>query len=313
MPRHCRVAKLLVEADVKMKQVAQGRAKLAIRSPFPGDFDLLVKDWHAQIAAGHEPNIPASITRYWFTPGRFSYGLATDTDNVARFAYAQVVLKTEDEKITSERERVATGRIDPYAQAFTCAWTARMEDTYKAEPLWQEMRNMYRHFALARIMYDLDAFDQAEFDRVFLLEVYELPKVMVPDTAPGGSRVEIATQRRGGTTWTYSRSVCGGVDVGFNTPLEKFPDTDRKVQRAGQSVLGSRPASTVLAWNVTPGAVKAITPSIPASMPSSPPPTPSAEPSKPSSLGDLFKSRPSAPDTPPTLGKTPSLQDLFKR
>lgn len=309
MPRHCRVAKILLDADIKMKQVAQGRARLPIGTPFLGDFDAEIKDWRAEIASGRDPSpITGAITRYWFTPGRFGYGAPADNPNIVRFTYAQVMLKTEEEADTPGG-RKSTGTINSYARAFTCAWTERMEEVYRSEPLWQEMRNMYRHFAMARIMRDLNAIGAAGFDAGFLLDGYEIPRVPVPDTTAGGSRVETATRRDGRITYTYARSTCGGVDVGFNEPLETRPDTEGDIHLAGRNVLGSRPAPVALAWAITPGALKEIgRPSTPAS------PPPSAEPGRSRSLEEMFKKPAPGPAPTPSApaDKPRSLQGLFK-
>ena len=314
MIRHTRVAKVLIDADYRMKRVGQGLETLPISSPFPGDFEAKIREWRAQLEAGQEPDVPSNLTRYWFTPGHFSHAVSDDGGKMVCIDHAQVVLKDEDQ-IYKEGVDVASGAVNAYARAFTCAWTERMEDTYQAEPLWRDMHNMFRNFALSRIMYDLHAFDKADLESEFLLERCELPRVEVPDTLPGISRMEVYVRRRkGGSTTTYARTVCGGVSVGFTNPIEKHPDTDGEIQRAGQSVLGSRPAATVLAWNVMPGALKTIIerPSPPALKPVAAP-SPAAEPGKPHSIEELFKPQSPAPAMSPSPGKTPSLQELFKR
>jgi hypothetical protein len=77
-------------------------------------------------------------------------------------------------------------------------------------------------------------------------------------------------------------------------------------------VLGSRPAGTALAWNVTPDALKVITdrPSAPKPVAA---PAPAAAPGKPGTLEELFKPHAPAPEASPAPGRTPTLQDLFRR
>ena len=312
MIRHSRVAKILIDADYRMKRIGQGVETLPISSPFPGDFEAIVREWRAQLQAGREPNIPPSKTRYWFTQGRFSHGVSSDGARMVRLNYAQVVLKDEDQ-IYRNGVDVATGAVNAYARAFTCAWTERMEDTFRAEPLWRDMYNMFRNFAVARIMYDLHAFQKAGLESEFLLQGYEPPRVEVPDALPGLSRVELYVRRRkGGGSTTYARTVCGGVSIGCNNPVDKEPDSDGEIERAGLSVLGSRPAGTVLAWNVTPDALKVITdrPSAPKPVAA---PAPAAATAKPGTLEELFKPHTPAPEASPAPGKTPTLQDLFRR
>ena len=245
--RHTRVAKILVDADYRMKKVGAGLEPLKIPSRFLGDTEAIMGEWRQKVAAGGKDDLPTGVTRYWFTPGRFTHGEARESKNMIRLGLAQVVLKDEDETY-SAAGHVPTGRVNPYARAFTCAWTERMEETYRAEPLWQEMRNIFRWFALARVMRDLDAFAQAGLDPEFLLERWQVPRVQMPATMPGVSRVELATSASG---LKFARMYCGGVDVGFGRPLEKEEDRDGQIQLAGQSVLGSRPEAGKLGWTVT--------------------------------------------------------------
>jgi hypothetical protein len=320
MIRHSRVAKILVDADYRMKKVSQGLETIPIKSPFHGDTEMAIRRWRSEINSGMEPTpVSGATTRYWFTQGRFTYGAAKDTDNMVRFGLTQVVLNDEDSVYTPGKGSVVSDRVDPGVRAFTCAWTDRMEETYRADPLWQEMRTMFRYFALTRIMYDHDAFEKAELETEFLLTRYAVPRVTMPDTLPGISRLETAKRRDGRTTWTYARTVCGGVSVGFNKPLEKFADTSGDIQYAGRNVLGSRPTPTAVAWNMTPGKLRDIisAPATPVSKPTpTPDPSPAAEPRKPRGLEELFKSPPAgapAPEPAPSApGKPRSLQDLFK-
>src|SRR5581483_3997831 len=137
---------------------------------------------------------------------------------------AQVVLNDEDQKIATAG-LVASGNIDPLTRGFACSWTDRMEDVYNAEPIWRELHNMFRHFALTRILKDCDAFTQAEFDSAFLLDEYDVPNVEVAASLPGLSRLdEIQVQPPGSDRLLKTVvPVCGGVSVGFGHPIETNP------------------------------------------------------------------------------------------
>src|SRR5262249_41993821 len=127
MIRHSRVAKVLIDADYRMKKISNGSETLPISSPFPGDVEAEIREWRRQLDAGREPDIPSNLTRYWFTQGRFSYG--DDGAKTVSLSEAQVVLRDENQTYR-EGVHVPTGKVDPYAHAFTCAWTERMEDSY---------------------------------------------------------------------------------------------------------------------------------------------------------------------------------------
>ena len=221
-----------------------------------------------------------------------------------RLDAAEVLLKDEAQTYDAALGKdVPSGEVDPYSRSFTCAWTERMEDVYNAEPIWRDMHNIFRHFAIARIMRDVDVFRIANFDTEFLFNKYEIPNVEVPATMPGSVRV--VTARRAGNTGTYSRTVCGGVDVGFNKPLETASDVGGQVQAVGSTVLLSRPNQTALAWAVpapTPGA--RYEPTVPEERPAP------SEKVKGPLLKDILKDP--APSSAPPPGKPNSLKDLFK-
>lgn len=206
MPRNSRAAKVLIEADYRMKMVTQGTVNLPIQSPFPSSFPARVARWREEATEGAASR--AFNTRYWFQPGQFSYQVSPEVDTVF-VDRAQVVLNDEDQFLKDDA-LVTSGEIDDISRAFTCAWTDRMEDVYKAEPIWRDMHNIFRHFAVARIMRDRDAFSQANFPGEFLLDRYVLPTVDVPGILPGLGRVEEYEQYRGGSTIRLAYQVCGG-------------------------------------------------------------------------------------------------------
>ena len=281
MPRGSRVAKVLVEADYRMKMVSQGRVTLPIRSPFSSTFETSAARWREEAAEGMESQ-PVN-TRYWFQPGQFSYQASADSDTVF-IDVAQVVLNDEDQYLKGSA-LVASGRVGDEARAFTCAWTDRMEDIYKAEPVWRDMHNIFRHFAVARIMRDRDIFNQAGFAAEFLLDRFEIPNVVVPASLPGLGRVEEFEQRR----MRLANAVCGGVSVGHNKPIDMNVDAG-ETQVSGHSVVASRPNATALAWAITPGTLRGIFDrrKSPGTGGATPPSAPRPD-SKQPSLRELFK------------------------
>jgi hypothetical protein len=302
MVRDSRVAKILVDADYRMKQVSQGTAKLPLGKPFTGDWEAKIVDWRNQIRTRGKTDGAGSLTRYWFTPGQFGYVASDDGGDTVFLDRAQVLLKDEAQVLPAAGEAVASGGINPYARAFTCAWTASMEESYRAEPLWRQMYNMYRHFAVARIMAETGVFNRVKVDLAFLLERYRVPGVGLPATLPGLSRIETQATGRGGSTFAFA--VCGGVQVGLHK-ISRSNDADGIVQRAGNSVLASRPAGEVLAWNIAPGTLMGVFKKKPASPAAGNPPESAAAPK--SSLKDLFP-----PVTTEKPLAAPSLRDLFK-
>lgn len=253
MPRNTRLAKSLVDADYRMKMVGQGMVSLPIQSPFPSHWEIRVQEWKEAVDRREQFRKYANLRwRLWFQSGHFSHQANEEADTIF-LERAQVILKGEDQ-VLSGSKLVDAGRVDPLTHAFCCAWSARMEDVYKAEPIWRDMHNIFRHFAMARIMKDLDAIGRANFDAEFLLERYEVPNVTVGPTLPGVGRIEqyLAQNSNPGST-TATWSVCGGVDVGFSKPVERVAISSETANSTA-SVVSSRPAVNVASWVVNAGA-----------------------------------------------------------
>ena len=287
MPRNSRVAKVLVDADYRMKMVSQGSLTLPISSPFPGTFTVRLREWRDRIERGLDRG-PGHKTRYWFEPGRFSYQYSEEADTVF-LDTAQVVLRDEDQR---ENTNIASGKVDPISRAFACAWTARMEDVYRAEPIWRDMHNIFRLFAVSRIIADRKAFQQVAFAQDMLLDRYELPVVPVPNSLPGLGRWEEFNKRERRVSTLYVNRVCGGVSVGFTKPIDTV-DVAAETPSSGRTVIAARPPElTAVSWAVTPGVLKGIferpRPKSPA-MPVAPSAPDVGRPKPPGSLKDLFK------------------------
>jgi hypothetical protein len=290
MPRACRAAKVLVDADYLMKRVSNGTHIIPIDDPFEGSWPAQRQANALRVSDGLKM-LPGSNTRYWFEPKLFKYDHQPDAGTVF-ITTAQVVLLDEAEKHEGG-ELVASGRINPFARDFTCAWSDRMEDVYRAEPIWRDMHNVYRHFALARIMADRTALSNVGFDSTTLLQNFETRSEGPPDTLPGISEIVYDKVNRSNLVF----SVCGGVSARFNKDnLQVDPKANtEQTKRSGQAVLASRPADEMqVAWNVDPSALLKPKPR-PVAPAKAPPPTPT----------------PSVKPTPPA--RKPTIEEIMKR
>ena len=257
MPRNTRLAKVLVDADYRMKMVGQGSVRLPIQSAFPSHWEVRVQKWKAEV--DDRQKLSGWHTRFWFQAGRFSHQVNEEGDTVF-LDRAQVVLNDEDRDLTHNNYS-ASGRVDPVTRDWCCAWSARMDDVYKAEPIWRDMYNIFRHFAIARIMKDIDAIRRSGFDAQFLLERYEVPNVPMPATLPGLGRVELYVPPGSNAgTLAATNFICGGVSVGFAQPVERLPIMPATVS-ATRGVLPSRPDISQVSWTITPGAAGSRRPS----------------------------------------------------
>jgi len=211
MPRHTRVAQVLVDADFRMKLVSFGDVKLPIENPFPSSFEA-----QAETSVFiDQNNISAKLNflagRKWFEAGQFTYQTSArgDTYYLDR---AQIKLSAQTQQITAAGDLVDGGPPDPFDHNFACSWTDRMEDVLDSEPIWRDMANIYRNFAIAELMVSSNAVNTANIDLRYLLEGHRIKQVKLPDTMPGHSRfLELPS----GTMRFFS--VCGGVSLGFGS------------------------------------------------------------------------------------------------
>ncbi len=246
MPRYTRVANVLVDADYRMKKVSQGLIPLA---SIPSSTLAL---WQATREATEKGRrIPKfNQARFWFEPGQFAYKVSGNDDTVF-LDTAQVVLRDQVQSFAEGKiVDAARTNVDRFNRAFACAWTEQMEETYRAEPIWRDMHNIYRHFAIARIMADKRAFRQVEFDPELVLDRFDIPRTELPDAVPGLGRIESWEYGRSNRHGTYYVAVCGGVSVAFNNDLTSHGDDDGKVQVSGDRIAASRPTTTTLSWTV---------------------------------------------------------------
>src|SRR5690606_9584281 len=132
--------------------------------PFPATTTASWEKTRADVAAGRAPVMESVNTRFWFEPGQFTYRY--DVDGGAETVFldtAMVVLSDENQMVPTSGALRASGKVNPFSRAFACAWTDRMEDVYRAEPIWRDMHNIFRHFALARVIVERDALRSVNF------------------------------------------------------------------------------------------------------------------------------------------------------
>jgi hypothetical protein len=132
MPNDSQTAKTLLDADYAMKLVCEGYGTVKIKNPFQDPY-------HAQLEARksaimNDPSLNfAGAARMWFTPGRMSY---VRDENSIFIDCVQIVLKSED--------YLRGGVVDynPFNQMFTCAWSNRMDEVIRSEPIWRKMQDI---------------------------------------------------------------------------------------------------------------------------------------------------------------------------
>jgi hypothetical protein len=243
MPRNTRLAKVLVDADYRMKQVGQGSVKLPIRPALIGPFETR---WAQR---GQRPPGSSVSTRYWFHAGQSSY---QRDEYTVYLENADVVLSTEDQ---ARDRNQGSGAVDPIAQQYVCQWTSRMEEIAAAEPIWRDMLNVFRSFAIASALAKETAGGILLGKALAaLIDEHVVGEVPLPDSVPGLSRWEQARGRetKGNQRFdvTTVSKVCGGVAVGFGRNLQRSAQTMQPMRSVDHTILSARPDAIAISWPV---------------------------------------------------------------
>jgi hypothetical protein len=128
-----RAARVLVEADYRMKLVGMG-----LEEGVPGveSYLNLVK-----VPPGKMPP-PFGVIRWWFT---LNYDAVLTSADRRAFALSGQGVKvlSENEKLTAEGKRVHTGQSEPWTRRFAESFTEHFDALCEEYPIYADLRNIF--------------------------------------------------------------------------------------------------------------------------------------------------------------------------
>lgn len=147
-----RVAKILVEADYRMKLVGIGRE--------PGTLGLT--SYLDLAAEGGKDDGELSVLRWWFA---MNYDAVRTTPQHDGFAFEGqgVKLLSENELLTARGERIHTGKSDEKNHAFAASFTKHFEMMAGKYPIYAELRNVFDLALAARLIVNEGLADQVDW------------------------------------------------------------------------------------------------------------------------------------------------------
>jgi hypothetical protein len=128
-----RAARVMVEADYRMKLVGMG-----LEQGVPG-----VKSYLASIQVGPGEKPPAmGVLRWWF---ELNYDAVTASQDRRAFEFRGqgVCVKSENERLAAQGQRVHTGESEELNRQFTQSFTKHFPELCKKYPIYAEMRNLF--------------------------------------------------------------------------------------------------------------------------------------------------------------------------
>ena len=133
VPGDSRVARVIVEADYRMKLIGVG--KLHAGPHVPDYFDLLAKNPQANSGS-------LDALRWWLTM-QYDSVLHSDDRNAFEVRGSSVLCQSENQFITSQGERVETGKAEPVNQLFAANFTQHYVDLAQRDPIFADLQGVF--------------------------------------------------------------------------------------------------------------------------------------------------------------------------
>ncbi|MCA9089841.1 MAG: DUF1598 domain-containing protein [Planctomycetaceae bacterium] len=133
VPGNSRVARVLVEADYRMKLIGVG--KLEGGSNIPDYFELLAKD--PSLASGS-----LDALRWWMTMN-YDEVLHSPDHQTFEVRGSAVKCQSENQFLTDNGQRVATGKAEPVNQQFAQNFTEHYMELVKRDPIFADLKGVF--------------------------------------------------------------------------------------------------------------------------------------------------------------------------
>lgn len=227
VPADSRVARVIVEADYRMKLIGIDKLQAA---DLPSFFDLLT------VAPGEEA-VATKALRWWMT---MNYEAVLHTGDKTAFEFVGPAVKclSEDEFLTAQGERVPTGKAEATNRAFAERFTAGYGALAAEDPVFAELRNIF-DLALAAAVIRAEGLDRrANWDR----GVFAAGGAYEPAKYAPARMVETAVNHRVYSGTEVVVQVAGGVQADFLSLL-KDASIYRTAIRAGEAVAAVQAAA----------------------------------------------------------------------
>lgn len=155
VPLDSRVARVIVEADYRMKLI--GIDKLHGTLGVPSYFDLLE-------TTGPEPASSGVNANRWWMTMKYDAILHSPERDAFQFQGSSVKCLAENEKITSEGDRIHTGKADPTNTLFAQNFTENYEKLAAADVVFADMQNIFDLALAAALATKEDREGRIDFD-----------------------------------------------------------------------------------------------------------------------------------------------------
>lgn len=133
VPTDSRVARVIVEADYRMKLI--GIDKLKAGKDIPSYFDLLT--------ANSPKNVQTMDALRWWLTMKYDAVSHSSDKTVFEIQGSSVLCQSENQFLTAEGKHVPTGQSEPTNRAFAQNFTANYDKLAARDPVFADMQNIF--------------------------------------------------------------------------------------------------------------------------------------------------------------------------
>lgn len=205
-----RAARIMVEADYRMKLVGMG-----LEEGVPG-----VVSYLDAIPAANGEAVPMNVLRWWFAVN-YEAVQTTEGHDAFEIRGQGVKVLSENELLTERGQRVHTGKADALNRQFTESFTKHFPALAAKYPVYAELRNIFDLALVASIIQSQDLPSQAGWHMTHFGDTAQCPVEL--GTAP--REVESVVNHR-----VINRTqVVAGVSGGVSCSVRSLAAKDRMV------------------------------------------------------------------------------------
>lgn len=155
VPADSRAARVIVEADYRMKLIGIG--KLDPVASIPDYFDLIAQN--PQQATG-----AIDALRWWLTM-KYEQVLHADDHNAFEIRGSSVLCQSENQFLTDQGERVQTGKSEPVNRLFAANFTQHYPELAAADSIFADMQNVFDLALVAALIRHERLDERIDWDR----------------------------------------------------------------------------------------------------------------------------------------------------
>ncbi|HUG90665.1 MAG TPA: DUF1598 domain-containing protein [Planctomycetaceae bacterium] len=235
IPTDSRVARVMLEADYRMKLIGIGR--LDGGSDIPSYFDLLTP----QAIKENPPQLDA--LRWWLTM-KYDAVLHSGDRNVFEVVGSSVLCQSENELIDAAGQRIHTGQADPTNAQFAANFTRNYDELARRDLVFADLQNIFDLSLIAALLHHERVPDRANWDGgVFAPNgAYESVRYEPPKT------VETAVNHRVYNGKDIIVQVAGGVRGDLMAVLRDPEVYQENVRLGSQAARGRVPVLPEGRW-----------------------------------------------------------------